>query len=102
MGARGVSRRWGRHSSPETPRFRAFPVSPDIQVLRLGTNASECFRPKPTFGGFPNGGGDKSKALAALNIVLAREGWEAVHDKHGIGQRRHKGKINNDLDFGSE
>ena len=32
---------------------------------------------------------DRSKALAALNIVLAREGWEAFYDEHGIGQLRH-------------
>jgi hypothetical protein len=32
---------------------------------------------------------DRSKALAALNIVLAREGWEAFYDDHGIGQLRH-------------
>jgi hypothetical protein len=32
---------------------------------------------------------DRSKALAALNIVLAREGWQAFYDDHGIGQLRH-------------
>jgi hypothetical protein len=32
---------------------------------------------------------DRSKALAALNIVLAREGWEAFYDEHGQGQLRH-------------
>lgn len=32
---------------------------------------------------------DRSKALAALNVVLAREGWEAFYDDHGIGQLRH-------------
>jgi hypothetical protein len=32
---------------------------------------------------------DRSKALAALNIVLAREGWEAFYDEHGVGQLRH-------------
>jgi hypothetical protein len=32
---------------------------------------------------------DRSKALAALNVVLAREGWEAFYDEHGIGQLRH-------------
>jgi len=32
---------------------------------------------------------DRSKALAALNIVLVREGWEAFYDDHGIGQIRH-------------
>jgi hypothetical protein len=32
---------------------------------------------------------DRSQALAALNIVLAREGWEAFYDEHGMGQLRH-------------
>jgi hypothetical protein len=32
---------------------------------------------------------DRTKALAALNIVLAREGWEAFYDDHDIGQLRH-------------
>ena len=36
-----------------------------------------------------DGDPDRSKALAALNIVLAREGWEAFYDEHGIGQLRH-------------
>ena len=31
----------------------------------------------------------RSNALAALNIVLAREGWQAFYDEHGIGQLRH-------------
>jgi hypothetical protein len=35
------------------------------------------------------GDADRSKALAALNIVLAREGWEAFYDDHQIGQLRH-------------
>lgn len=32
---------------------------------------------------------DRSKAIAALNVVLAREGWKAFYDEHGIGQLRH-------------
>jgi hypothetical protein len=32
---------------------------------------------------------DRSKALAALNVVLGREGWQAFYDEHGIGQLRH-------------
>jgi hypothetical protein len=32
---------------------------------------------------------DRSKALAALNAVLVREGWEAFYDEHGIAQLRH-------------
>ena len=31
----------------------------------------------------------RSKALAALNIVLAREGWAAFYDDHGIAQLKH-------------
>src|SRR5262249_41228218 len=31
----------------------------------------------------------RRKALAALNIVLAREGWEAFYDERGLGQLRH-------------
>lgn len=32
-----------------------------------------------------DGDPDRSKALAALNVVLAREGWEAFYDEHSIG-----------------
>jgi len=32
---------------------------------------------------------DRAKALAALNAVLVREGWEAFYDEHGIGRLRH-------------
>lgn len=32
---------------------------------------------------------EAKQALAALNVVLAREGWEAFYDEHGIGQLRH-------------
>jgi len=35
------------------------------------------------------GDADRGKALAALNVVLAREGWEAFYDEHGFGQLRH-------------
>jgi len=35
------------------------------------------------------GDSDRSKALAALNVVLVREGWEAFYDEHGIGHLRH-------------
>lgn len=35
------------------------------------------------------GAPDRNKALAVLNVVLAREGWEAFYDEHGIGQLRH-------------
>ncbi|WP_242164411.1 hypothetical protein [Lysobacter sp. M15] len=36
-----------------------------------------------------DGDPDRSKALALLNVVMAREGWEAFYDEHGIGQLRH-------------
>jgi hypothetical protein len=36
-----------------------------------------------------DGDTDRNKALAALNAVLMREGWEAFYDEHGIGQLRH-------------
>lgn len=32
---------------------------------------------------------DRSMALATLNVVLAREGWEAFYDVHDMGQLRH-------------
>lgn len=32
---------------------------------------------------------DRSKALAALNVVLASEGWEAFYDENNTGQLRH-------------
>lgn len=31
----------------------------------------------------------RSKALSALNIVLAREGWAAFYDDHGVAQLKH-------------
>lgn len=36
-----------------------------------------------------DGDPDRSAALSAINIVLAREGWEAFYDNHGVGQLRH-------------
>lgn len=32
---------------------------------------------------------DRSKALAELNIVLAREGWQAFYDENGVAHLRH-------------
>jgi hypothetical protein len=32
---------------------------------------------------------DRSKAVAALNVVLAREGWEAFYDELGLAHLRH-------------
>lgn len=61
------------HSGPSVP--------PDafIRVIRAVLDNGEA----------QDGDPDRSKALAALNVVLAREGWEAFYDKHGIGQLRH-------------
>jgi len=36
-----------------------------------------------------DGDEDRSKALTALNAVLAREGWEAFYDENDVGQLRH-------------
>lgn len=56
-------------------------VPPDafIRIIRAVLDKGEAQEGDP----------DRSKALAALNIVLAREGWEAFYDEHGIGQLRH-------------
>lgn len=61
------------HSGPTTP--------PDafIQIIRTVLDKSEA----------QDGDPDRYKALVALNVVLAREGWEAFYDEHGIGQLRH-------------
>jgi len=36
-----------------------------------------------------NDDAERSLALAALNITLAREGWEAFYDDHGTAQIKH-------------
>ena len=36
-----------------------------------------------------DGDGDRAKALSALNIVLAREGWAVFYDEDGTAQMRH-------------
>jgi hypothetical protein len=36
-----------------------------------------------------DGDEDRSRALAALNVVIAREGWEGFYDEHGLAQLRH-------------
>lgn len=36
-----------------------------------------------------DGDPDRLNALAALNVVMASEGWEAFYDEHGVGQLRH-------------
>jgi len=56
-------------------------VPPDtfIRIIRALLDKSEAQPGDP----------DRNKALATLNVVLAREGWEAFHDEHGIGQIRH-------------
>jgi hypothetical protein len=37
----------------------------------------------------PDDDKDRTKALAALNLVLVREGWEAFYDSYGVGHLRH-------------
>jgi hypothetical protein len=61
------------HSSPSVP--------PDafLRVIQRVLDKGEAQEDDP----------DRSKALAALNAVLAREGWEAFYDEHGISQLRH-------------
>lgn len=61
------------HSRPSVP--------PDafVRIIRRVLDKGEA----------QEGDADRSKALGALNIVLAREGWEAFYDDHGIGQLRH-------------
>ena len=61
------------HSSPSVP--------PDafLRVIQRVLDRGEAQAGDP----------DRGKALAALNIVLAREGWEAFYDEHGIGHLRH-------------
>lgn len=56
-------------------------VPPDafVKVIRRVLDKGEAQESDP----------DRSKALAALNIVLSREGWEAFYDEHGRGQLRH-------------
>lgn len=36
-----------------------------------------------------NDDAERSLALAALNVVLAREGWAAFYDEHGVAQIKH-------------
>jgi hypothetical protein len=61
------------HPGPSTP--------PDafIRIIRSLLDKSEAQEGDP----------DRTKAIALLNVVLAREGWEAFYDEHGIGQLRH-------------
>jgi len=61
------------HPSPSVP--------PDafIQIIRGVLDKGDA----------QDGDPDRCQALTALNIVLAREGWEAFYDEHGIGQLRH-------------
>jgi hypothetical protein len=63
------------HPSPTIP--------PDafIRIIRAVLDKSEAQK----------GDADRSKALAALNIVIAREGWEAFYDEHGVAQLLHMG-----------
>lgn len=49
-----------------------------IRIIRAALDKSDAQPDDP----------DRCKAVAALNIVLAREGWEAFYDEHGVGQLR--------------
>lgn len=61
------------HPSPSVP--------PDgfVRLIRTLLDRSEA----------QAGDEDRSKALAALNAILVREGWEAFYDDHSVGQLRH-------------
>lgn len=61
------------HASPSVP--------PDgfVRVIRTLLDKSEAME----------GDEDRSKALAALNLVLGSEGWQAFYDDEGIGHLRH-------------
>lgn len=61
------------HPSPSVP------PDPFVKIIRAVLDKGDAHTDDP----------DRSKALAALNVVLAREGWEAFYDEHGIGQLRH-------------
>jgi len=57
----------------------SLPPDAFVRVIRAVLDKSEAQEGDP----------DRSKALALLNNVLGREGWEAFYDEHGIGQLRH-------------
>jgi len=61
------------HSSPSVP--------PDafVRIIRAVLDKGEA----------QEGDADRSKALSALNVILAREGWEAFYDERVVGQLRH-------------
>jgi hypothetical protein len=56
-------------------------VMPDafVRIIRRLLDRGEVF----------NDDAERSRALAALNITLAREGWEAFYDEHGVAQIKH-------------
>ena len=60
-------------------RSPSIPPGAFVKVIRRVLDKGEAQEGDP----------DRSKALAALNIVLAREGWEAFYDERGLGQLRH-------------
>lgn len=61
------------HASPSVP--------PDafVRVIQRVLDRGEAADDDP----------DRAKALDALNVVLAREGWQAFYDENGIAQLRH-------------
>lgn len=58
-------------------------VPPDafIRIIRAVLDKSDAQEGDP----------DRNKALAAINAVLVREGWEAFYDEQGLAQLRHNG-----------
>lgn len=69
-------------------RKSSAPVSIDVLIEKCARVGCKCVNPK---GRKPahNVSEERSLALAALNSVLAREGWAAFYDEHGIGQIKH-------------
>lgn len=56
-------------------------VPPDafVRIIRAVLDKGDAQKDDP----------DRRKALDNLNIVLAREGWQAFYDEHSVGQLRH-------------
>jgi hypothetical protein len=57
----------------------SIPPAAFVKIIRAALDRGDAHKDDP----------ERSKALAALNVVLAREGWQAFYDEHGIGQLRH-------------
>lgn len=61
---------------------QASPSAPPHAFLRIIRNVLDK-------GEAQEGDGDRTQALAALNVVLRSEGWEAFYDEKGAGQLKH-------------